>query len=102
MGDTQEDTNSFKLEKMHIIHPNNTQQKMQTVTSQPRRLSKTQMDNYKSNVTPRVASQMTNYNVPKSPLRTNIERIAEGGGRMNKQFSDRTPKVNDDEIRSLV
>lgn len=44
---------------------------------------------------------MANY-IAKSPLKNHIERKAEGGGRMNKMFSDRTPKVTDSEIRSLV
>lgn len=44
---------------------------------------------------------MANY-VAKSPMKSTIERKADGGGRMNKMFSNRTPRVTDSEIRSLA
>jgi hypothetical protein len=46
-----------------------------------------------------MATQMANYG---KPLQTNIERKAMGDGRMNKMFSDRTPKLSDGDIKSLV
>lgn len=45
---------------------------------------------------------MTNYLPSKSPLKANFERKAIGDGRLNKLFSDRTPKVTDTDIKTLV
>jgi hypothetical protein len=52
-------------------------------------------------VTPRIASQLASY-ANKSPLKSTIERKAIGNGRLNQMFSNRTPKVTDSDIRSLV
>jgi len=38
----------------------------------------------------------------KSPLKATIERKTIGNGRLNQMFSDRTPRVTDSDIRSLV
>ena len=71
----------FRKGKLQFVNTKYNQQKMDSVTS---RLSKTQMSKieYKSSITPRGASHLTNYTT-KLPLKATIERKAIGGGRMN-------------------
>ena len=35
-------------------------------------------------------------------LKANLERKNQGGGRLNKLFTERTPKLGDADIRSLI